>query len=76
LKKRFEVTALRKWRSMSSVTSTSAMTPSFRGRTASMLPGVRPSMRLASSPNSFGVPLLLSTATTDGSFSTIPSPFT
>ncbi len=41
-----------------------------------MPPGVLPSMRFASSPNSFGSPVLLSTATTDGSFSTMPSPFT
>ena len=39
-----------KWRSISSVTSKSAMTPSFSGRIAEIVPGVRPSMRLASRP--------------------------
>jgi hypothetical protein len=35
---------------MASVTSKSAMTPSFKGRMAEMLPGVRPIIRLASFP--------------------------
>jgi hypothetical protein len=42
--------AERKYRSIFSVTSKSAITPSFSGRTAMMPSGVRPSMRLASSP--------------------------
>ena len=42
------------WRIICSVTSKSAMTPSFRGRMAVMLPGVRPSMRLASATASSG----------------------
>ena len=75
-KTRFAVTCLRKWRSIISVTSTSAMTPSLRGRMASMPSGVRPSMRLASRP----IPMIRreprSTATTEGSFRTMPSPFT
>jgi len=68
-----------KWRSMASVTSKSAMTPSFMGRMATMLPGVRPSIFLASAPTAS---TLLTprasflTATTDGSESTIPLPFT
>ena len=61
---------------MISVMSTSAMTPSFSGRTAMMPSGVRPSIRFASRP----IPLIRwlprSTATTLGSFRTIPSPFT
>ena len=41
-------TLLMKWCSIFSVTSKSAMTPSLRGRMAVMLPGVRPSIALAS----------------------------
>ena len=41
-------TLLMKWCSIFSVTSKSAMTPSLSGRMAVMLPGVRPSMALAS----------------------------
>ena len=73
---RREVTRLRKWRSIISVMSTSAITPSFSGRIASMSPGVRPSMRFASRP----IPRILrdsfSTATTQGSLTTTPSPRT
>ena len=47
---RFWWTFWMKWRSISSVTSKSAMTPSFSGRMAWMVPGVRPSIRLASMP--------------------------
>ena len=39
-----------KWRSICSVTSKSAITPSFSGRCAEMVAGVRPSMRSASLP--------------------------
>src|SRR5438876_1000099 len=39
-----------KWRSICSVTSKSAITPSFSGRIAAIVPGVRPSMRFASTP--------------------------
>ncbi len=39
-----------KYVSICSVTSKSAMTPSFIGRMATMLPGVRPSISLASLP--------------------------
>ncbi len=55
------------------------MTPSFMGRTATMLPGVRPSISLASLPTArtFFVPLPERwTATTDGSLETIPLPRT
>ncbi len=41
---------LMKWSSIFSVTSKSAMTPSFIGRMATMFPGVRPSISLASPP--------------------------
>ena len=48
------------------------MTPSFSGRMALMCPGVRPIIRLASSPTATGRPSLTLIATTDGSFSTMP----
>ena len=47
---RFCMTLRMKCRSICSVTSKSAMTPSLSGRTALMVAGVRPSMRLASAP--------------------------
>ncbi len=50
------------------------MTPSFSGRMALMCAGVRPIMRLASEPTATGRPSLTLTATTDGSFRTMPSP--
>src|SRR6478609_1874565 len=53
--------------------SKSAMTPSFNGRMAWMWAGVRPIIRLASAPTATGRPSLTLTATTDGSFSTMPS---
>ena len=56
-----------KWRSISSVTSKSAITPSFSGRMAWIVPGVRPSMRLASMPTAWTSPVRESIATTDGS---------
>ncbi|KAF5042033.1 hypothetical protein DSECCO2_516880 [anaerobic digester metagenome] len=68
-----------KCRSMASVTSKSAMTPSFMGRMATMLPGVRPSMRLASAPTArtLLLPRLSRlTATTEGSRRTMPLPLT
>src|ERR1051326_7038842 len=55
------------------------MTPSFRGRIALMLPGVRPSIFFASAPTATTrrPPRDSScTATTEGSLQTIPSPFT
>jgi len=59
----------------------SAITPSFIGRMVVMLPGVRPSICLASAPTAATErvpPMARSwrTATTDGSFSTMPCPRT
>ena len=60
--------------------SKSAMTPSFIGRMAVMVPGVLPSISLATRPTALPflstrlVPFL--TATTDGSFRTMPWPRT
>ena len=65
-----------KWRSISSVTSKSAMTPSFSGRIAEIVPGVRPSIRLASMPTACTSPLRESIATTEGSLRTMPRPRT
>ena len=58
------------------MTSKSAMTPSLSGRIALMVEGVRPSICLASAPTACTSPVLTSTATTDGSDSTIPRPRT
>ena len=52
------------------------MTPSLSGRMAEMVPGVRPSMRLASAPTARTSPERESIATTDGSERTIPRPLT
>src|SRR3954469_20053014 len=52
------------------------MTPSRNGRIATMLPGVRPIMRLASVPTARMPLLLVLIATTEGSLSTIPRPRT
>lgn len=60
--------------SMVSVISKSAMTPSLRGRTAMTFPGVRPIMRFASFPTARTRFLLLSNATTEGSWMTTPFP--
>ena len=68
--------SLRKYRSIFSVTSKSAITPSFIGRTAMTPSGVRPSIRLASRPTPLICFVSRSMATTDGSLSTMPSPFT
>src|SRR5512146_2912373 len=59
-----------------SAISKSAMTPSFIGRTATMFPGVRPSIFFASAPTARTFSVFFSTATTEGSFSTIPFPWT
>ncbi len=61
---------------MISVTSTSAITPSFSGRTAVIPSGVRPSIRFASRPIPLMVLVAFSIATTEGSLRTIPSPLT
>ncbi len=65
-----------KWRSICSVTSKSAITPSLSGRIAEIVPGVRPSIRLASTPTACTSPVRWSIATTEGSESTIPRPRT
>src|SRR5579864_1589739 len=52
------------------------MTPSFIGRTAMIPSGVRPSMRFASRPTPLIFLVSRSIATTEGSLSTMPSPFT
>ena len=63
---------------ISSATSKSAITPSRSGRLAVMYPGVRPSICLASSPTATTcfLPRTSAMATTEGSASTIPRPFT
>ncbi|MQM36208.1 hypothetical protein KBTX_00189 [wastewater metagenome] len=78
LKNRASCTFLMKFCSIFSVTVKSAITPSLSGRTARILPGVRPSMSLASWPTAamcFGPPSRSwRIATTDGSLSTMPWP--
>src|SRR5438105_14208231 len=59
-----------------SAISKSAITPSFMGLTAMMLPGVRPNILFASVPTASTRSVFFSTATTEGSFSTIPFPCT
>ena len=65
-----------KYLSITSATVKSAITPSFSGRIACMLPGVRPSIILASCPTASTVfsgarePVRI--ATTDGSFRITP----
>src|SRR5579862_3630879 len=59
---------------MRSVTLKSAMTPSFMGLMATMLPGVRPSISLASLPTASTSPVFLLMATMEGSFTTMPLP--
>ena len=61
---------------ISCVTSKSAMTPFFRGRTAMIDAGVRPSILLASAPMASTRRVSRSMATTEGSRSTIPWPLT
>src|ERR1700733_12116663 len=60
---------------MRSVTLKSAITPSFIGLIATMLPGVRPSISFASRPTASTSPVDLLMATIEGSFTTIPLPF-
>jgi len=63
---------------IASATSKSAMTPSRIGRIASISPGVRPSISLASAPTAQTIlrPPRVSIATTEGSLRTMPRPFT
>ena len=65
-----------KYVSIFSVTSKSEITPSFSGLIARMLLGVLPTILYASEPTANNLFVLISTATTDGSFSTIPFPVT
>ena len=72
---------LMKYLSICSVIVKSAITPSFIGRMAVMLPGVRPSICLAARPTAWIVFLPLGPpswriATTDGSSRTMPLPRT
>jgi hypothetical protein len=67
-----------KYASIASAISKSAITPSFIGRIATMLPGVRPSISFASRPTARTLPgprPSLVTATTLGSETTMPLPF-
>ena len=64
-----------KYAIIASVMSKSAITPDFIGRMAMMLPGVRPSMRLASSPTASTRFDPAWMATTEGSRSTMPRSF-
>ena len=50
------------------------MTPSFKGRMATMFPGVRPSISLASRPTAKISPLTMLMATMEGSLTTTPLP--
>ena len=61
-----------KYLSICSVMSKSAITPSFIGRTSTRIPGVRPSICLASAPTASMRLLWLFTTTTDGSRTTMP----
>ena len=56
--------------------SKSAITPFFNGRITRMLPGVLPTILYASVPTATTLFVLVLTATTDGSFKTIPLPET
>src|SRR5215470_1234571 len=50
------------------------MTPSFIGLMATMFPGVRPNISLASLPTASTSPVFLFSATIDGSLTTMPLP--
>src|SRR5215470_3662451 len=63
-----------KYCSIFSVTSKSAITPSFIGRIATMLPGVRPSISLALLPTASTLWVTLLMATIEGSETTMPRP--
>ena len=63
-------------RSICSVASKSAITPSLSGRIASMLSGVRPIIRFASCPTARISPVVVLIATTLGSSSSTPLPRT
>jgi hypothetical protein len=59
---------------MCSVTAKSAITPWRNGRVAEIVAGVRPIIRSALTPTAWTSPLEESTATTEGSETTIPLP--
>jgi len=61
-----------KYRSIFWVMSKSAITPSFKGRIARMLSGVRPSIALASRPTPITARSARRTAMIEGSFRTMP----
>src|SRR5438045_8021690 len=63
-------------RSICAVISKSAITPCLSGRIARIEAGVRPIMRLASAAAAWTWPVRSSTATTEGSKTTMPSPRT
>src|ERR1700729_4124336 len=63
-----------KYVSIFSVTLKSAITPSFIGLIATMLPGVRPNISLASLPTASTSPVVLLIATIEGSLTTMPFP--
>ena len=65
----------KKYLSIRSVILKSEITPSRRGRIATMFPGVLPSIRCASTPTARSVFVFISIATTEGSFKTMPLPF-
>jgi hypothetical protein len=70
---------LMKYFRIAAALSTSAMTPSFIGRTTTMLPGVRPSTLFAYVPTAITrrpPRMPCSTATMLGSFETMPAPRT
>ena len=71
---RRSITLRMKYRSISSVTSKSAITPWRSGRVAEIEAGVRPIIRSASAPTAWTSPVRRSEATTDGSDTTIPLP--
>ena len=76
MRPRLLCTSCTKYRIICSVTSKSLMTPSRSGRTAMMLAGVRPTIRLASAPIARTRFERASIATTDGSLMTMPRSFT
>ena len=74
--KTFSCTLRIKYFNISSVTSKSDTTPATKGRVATICAGVRPTMRLASSPIATIWPVFWFIATTEGSFITMPRPRT
>ena len=72
----FKFNLLIKWVNKISVILKSAITPSFNGLIAWTLPGVLPNISFASCPTANGFLVSSSIDTTEGSFTTIPSPLT